>query len=184
MMLQRLWSQLLSYLTREHSRWSSSKLSPPKAKTSPRTTSTQRSTESRSDSENSGIMTDGPWEYFSYETDRMLACPHCGKKGMDPEAMLKFDAIRKKAGVPMTVTSGYRCPEYNDQVSSTGLDGPHTTGKALDIGCHGTEAMLILKAAMEVGAKGIGVQQKDNYGKRFLHIDFVDEPPRPWIWSY
>ena len=57
------------------------------------------------------------------------------------------------------VSSGYRCPEYNDQVSSSGLTGPHTTGRAVDVVCSG-DALKIMELAIKHGMTGIGVSQK------------------------
>jgi uncharacterized protein YcbK (DUF882 family) len=80
----------------------------------------------------------------------------------------------------MIVTSGYRCPEHNQNVSSTGPDGPHTTGKAVDIGVSGTDAYDLALLAMQMGVKGIGINQKGT--GRFIHFDFAR--PQFTIWSY
>lgn len=123
------------------------------------------------------------WEYFSYESDRALSCGCCGTRGMDDDFMLLLDRIRRTYGGPMVVTSGYRCPEYNTKVSSTGATGPHTTGRAVDIHVVGDEALRLIGAAIAEGATGIGVAQKGSWSGRFIHIDNLDEN-RPWAWSY
>lgn len=101
---------------------------------------------------------------------------------MDPEFMAMLQAVRSKSRIPMQITSGYRCPEHNAAVSTTGRSGPHTTGKAADIACHGGDAYRILKFALAGGFTGIGVQQQG--GGRFLHLDSLRGAMRPWIWSY
>ena len=66
-------------------------------------------------------------------------------------------------------------------MSSTGVDGPHTTGRAIDISVNRNEAITVLNAALFLGFTGIGVNQKGN--SRFLHLDNL-EANRPTIWSY
>lgn len=109
----------------------------------------------------------------------------CGQNLTKPEHALRIDELRERCDFPIWLTSGYRCPKYNAQVSTTGEDGPHTTGEASDLGVSRYQAYKVLKVATEMGFTGIGVQQK---GKgRFIHLDDLHEPehaPRPTIWSY
>lgn len=116
-----------------------------------------------------------------------LKCP-CGC-GMVPrqEFMEKVETLRAVYGKPMKVTSAARCSEYNQKVSSTGPNGPHTTGRAIDIGVSGNDAHQLLRAAMRhCNFTGIGVSQKGPHEKRFLHFDDLPNgaQPRPRIWSY
>lgn len=118
-------------------------------------------------------------------SDAELACP-CGC-GMLPEHdfMDKLETIRVAYGKPMKVNSAARCPAYNEKVSSTGRTGPHTTGRAIDIGVSGSDAHRLLRVAMRHGNfTGIGVQQKGPHVSRFLHFDDLTGENRPWIWSY
>jgi zinc D-Ala-D-Ala carboxypeptidase len=115
-----------------------------------------------------------------------LACK-CGC-GMLPEPsfMAKVERLREAWGRPLRVTSAARCPAHNAKVSGTGLNGPHTTGRALDVEVARRDALMLLVLALRLGLfTGIGVQQK-GIG-RFLHFDDLpDAPgqPRPTIWSY
>lgn len=109
------------------------------------------------------------WKYFSYEGDKMLACSCCGKQGMDDVFMRKLDVLRGMVGQGFTVTSGYRCPDHNESVSSTGRDGPHTTGRAVDIKANSRLKMLITQAAISQGITRVGV------AKSFIHIDDLTE---------
>ena len=122
------------------------------------------------------------WKHFSYATDPMLACPCCHKEGMNPEFMIRLDGLRDEIDRPIIISSGYRCPEYNDIMSETGLDGPHTTGMAIDTPISGHEAYFLMKIALRLGITGIGVRQKG--GDRILHLDKANVTPRPWVWSY
>jgi hypothetical protein len=41
----------------------------------------------------------------------------------------------------------------------------------------------LMKHAFALGLKGIGVSQKSG-GPRFIHLDTLEEAPRPSVWSY
>lgn len=119
-------------------------------------------------------------------TPAEMACKcGCGKADMDHAFMLKLQAVRDVVG-PLVVSSGYRCSKHNAAVSSTGLNGPHTTGKAADLRCFGKQAHEVLVQAMFHYFTGIGVAQKGPRNSRFIHLDTLtpDEGPRPWCWSY
>jgi zinc D-Ala-D-Ala carboxypeptidase len=68
-------------------------------------------------------------KYFTIEE---FACKHCGRVVMDGAFLEDVDQMRGLFGKPLVVTSGYRCPDHNAAVSSTGRTGPHTTGHAAD----------------------------------------------------
>lgn len=104
-----------------------------------------------------------------------------------------FNAERMKMGLPemgFIISSAYRDPKYNDKISSTGLDGPHTKGKAVDIKVHGAEAWALIAIAGAVGFTGCGVAQKlgTPYSTRYVHLDTltVEESngQRPHMWGY
>lgn len=113
-----------------------------------------------------------------------LQCKCCGVYHMDDEFVQMLDALREKLAMPLTITSGYRCPKHNVNVSKTGPTGPHTTGKAADVSCSHEKAWLVVRAATELGFTGIGVAQKGT--SRFIHLDILEAPafPRPNVWTY
>jgi len=123
-------------------------------------------------------------------SDDELRCK-CGC-GMLPKRdfMEKIERLRVAFDRPMPVTSAARCPEHNAKVSSTGLTGPHTTGRAIDVAVDREDAfdLLMLVGRMNLlslGITGIGFQQKG--AGRFMHLDdLTNEPgqPRPTLWSY
>ncbi len=100
----------------------------------------------------------------------------------------KLQSLRTALGFAFHFSSWYRPPEYNKRVSSTGLDGPHTTGRATDILVYGEQALMIVKAAPDFGFTGIGLKQHGSISSRFVHIDDLlsneTRGPRPWIWTY
>jgi zinc D-Ala-D-Ala carboxypeptidase len=114
-----------------------------------------------------------------------FACKHCAANLMEDGFLLELDELRHRFGRPLIITSGYRCPAYNAQVSSTGLTGPHTTGCAADIGVAHADAYDVLRLALAMGFSGIGVAQKG--ADRFIHLDKLPpaaDRPRPTVWTY
>lgn len=123
-----------------------------------------------------------PWKHFLLSEFACRGTDCCGGANLIDEHLVDMlDALREECGFPFPVTSGYRCPKHNQRVSSTGLDGPHTTGKAADIGVDRTKAVHVLQVALRMGFKGIGVNQKGS--GRFVHLDVVERPDRT-IWTY
>lgn len=120
----------------------------------------------------------GPWHYFHIDE---FKCKHCGDNKMAFDFITKLDALRREVGFPLRVTSGYRCPVHNQNVSTTGPNGPHTTGRAVDLDVRGANALKLIEAALKAGFTGVGVQQKG--ATRFIHLDDLTDG-RPMIWSY
>lgn len=126
-------------------------------------------------------------EYPFFTKDELKCkCGKCGSVGleMNPAYMTKIVALRQYLKFPLPITSAYRCPEYNAKVSTTGLHGPHTTGRAMDIAVRNEKAFQLIDVAKAFGFTGIGIQQKGD--SRFVHIDDLELPayPRPNVWSY
>ncbi len=114
-----------------------------------------------------------------------FACKHCGQNLIDHAFVQELDDLRHNLGLPLVISSGYRCPEHNSKVSSTGRTGPHTTGRAADIAVSHGRAYEVLQAAMLMKFTGIGVNQKGS--ARFIHLDNLPNAPgqpRPTVWSY
>ena len=108
----------------------------------------------------------------------------CGTCEMVPAFMDLLQQIRNEYGKPMIVTSGYRCPAHNAKVSTTGKNGPHVLGEAVDIKVYGRDAHRLIKIAIAYGMTGIGVKQHGPHDGRFVHLDTLQGETRPWIWSY
>lgn len=125
---------------------------------------------------------------FLFFTDKELRCPCCRQNFMDTLFMLELVCIRKIAKFPFVVSSAYRCPAYNDKVSTTGKYGPHTTGRAIDILVYGERTVILLKLILKSEFfTGIGINQRGPRNKRFIHIDNLEATEnrlRPWIWTY
>lgn len=122
------------------------------------------------------------WKYFDQAIDLKLTCScGCGRMEMDDAFMQKSDKVRELAGFAFRVTSGFRCPEYNAKVSSTGERGPHTTGRALDIAASSSAMRLaIVEAAQKLGIRRFGI------AKGFIHYDDLtaEEGFPEGMWTY
>lgn len=114
-----------------------------------------------------------------------LTC-RCGCGGLPKQDFMdKVQKLREVFGKSLSVHSAYRCPAHNAKVSKTGEAGPHTTGRAIDLGCRGGDAYKVTMLAFQQGFTGIGVSQTGM--SRFVHLDDLpnaEKCPRPWLWSY
>lgn len=125
------------------------------------------------------------WQFFRRSE---FECK-CGCKQNQTNARLisLLDEGRLICNFPFVISSGYRCPAHNNRVSSTGYDGPHTRGVAVDIQVMGQNAHKLLEWALRTGKfTGIGINQNGPHEKRFIHLDMLkgDETFRPTVWSY
>ena len=123
------------------------------------------------------------WQYF---TENELRCSGTGDCFMDKNFMKKLVQLREDYDKPMIVSSGYRDISYNTAIGGS-PNSAHTHGRAVDILVGGEEAYRLLRLAVIHGFRGIGVSQRGNFNRRFLHLDMMvdsDKHPRPWVWSY
>ena len=100
---------------------------------------------------------------------------------MEPAFLDLMDQIRDAVGEPLTVTSGYRCPKHNAKVSSTGSNGPHVHGRAIDIKADSNLRYRLVAAALKNGINRIGIAGS------FVHLDnlsSLDGFPEDRIWTY
>jgi len=124
------------------------------------------------------------WSSPFFTEEEMRCQCGCEQDGMHSEFMEKLTSLRADWGQPMTVTSGYRCPNHPIEAKKA-KPGTHASGRAVDIAVQGEDAYKFLCAALGHGFTGIGVNQKGS--ARFIHLDDLtrDEGwPRPTIWSY
>jgi zinc D-Ala-D-Ala carboxypeptidase len=130
-------------------------------------------------------MSNTKWPHFSRKE---LTCQcGCDHMEMDPEFMDRLESLRTIFDRPMRITSAFRCPNHNAQVSSTGFTGPHTTGKSVDVAVSGQQAHDLLALAIHHNFTGLGISQRGPHNKRFIHLDTITQGPgrpRPRVWSY
>lgn len=125
------------------------------------------------------------WSRIRYFKPGEFACRcGCGANRMDLETVYKLDALRERLRTAIVVTSGYRCPAHNAATPGAASDSAHVAGKAADLFViGGVAAFPIVAAAIDLGFTGIGIDQKRG-GRRIVHLDTLDGPNRPAIWSY
>ena len=81
--------------------------------------------------------------------------------------------LRDYTGRPITVNSGYRCPEYNAKISGSSKKSQHMLGKAADITIQSlkpAEVFMIIEDLIDMGHMlqgGLGLYVK----KAFTHYD-------------
>ena len=97
--------------------------------------------------------------------------------------MRMLQELRDQMQGPLLVSSGRRCDHHNDAVSTAKnkKNGVHTLGQASDILIFGERAMLLFEKARQMGFIGIGLSQRGDHAKRFVHLD---TKPRKAFWSY
>ncbi len=61
-------------------------------------------------------------------------CKHCGANLIDARLVQRLQVVRDIIGRPITINSGYRCPDHNLAVGG-GENSLHVRGMAADITC-------------------------------------------------
>jgi zinc D-Ala-D-Ala carboxypeptidase len=87
----------------------------------------------------------------------------------------RLQAIRTRFGLPMSITSGYRCPRLNTAVGGARAS-EHLDALGVDISTRNyTQAQTIrlIEVAIELGCKRIGL------GATFIHIGFSTQAKHP-----
>ena len=116
-------------------------------------------------------------KYFT-ESEFNRCTPSCSMKDMDNDFLLLLDKLREKCGFPLVISCAYRSKEWDLKKGRSG-NSAHTRGKAVDIRYNSSStAYAIVKNAMELGIKRIGV------GKNFIHIDNDDSLPQNVLFNY
>lgn len=124
-------------------------------------------------------------DYQNFDRHEFVCKCGCGAAHMCPTFIGILQFIRERIGHPLVINSGYRCPDHNQSVSSTGSrTGPHTSGKAADIRVSGEAAYHLVRLAVRQQVTGIGIHQTGPHARRYIHLDTLTGPTRPTIWSY
>ena len=72
-------------------------------------------------------------EWKNFELDEFKCKCGCEQVKINSDILDLIQEARNELG-PLSINSGYRCSTHNASVSSTGPNGPHTTGNSVDIG--------------------------------------------------
>jgi len=95
-----------------------------------------------------------------------FACPCCNLVMLHPKLLAKLVELRDVLERPVSITSGYRCFEYNQKVGGV-ANSYHCIGLAADIKVKDINLIELLGYAEEIDFAGIGFYEKKN----FLHLD-------------
>lgn len=105
-----------------------------------------------------------------YFVDDEFRCSCCGALpdgGMDELLLSVLDVLRHKLGVPLVVSSGYRCSQHNADCGGV-ENSQHVQGNAADVLVpDGINLDYVADLARGLGADGIGRYYKSG----FVHID-------------
>jgi uncharacterized protein YcbK (DUF882 family) len=105
-------------------------------------------------------------------------CGCCQRQVCDDKLIAMLEEVRELVGIPITVTSGFRCAKRQDDLRKQGLEtavgkSAHENGQAADITCSDMKALE--KACLTVFAQhSVGV------AKTFCHVDVRTGGPRRW----
>ena len=95
-----------------------------------------------------------------------FSCPCCKRVMLHPKLLAKLMELRKILERPIYITSGYRCPEYNQKIGGV-VNSYHCIGLAADIQVKDISLIDLLGHVEEIDFTGIGFYEKKN----FLHLD-------------
>ena len=105
-------------------------------------------------------------------------CGKCSIQKIDVNIIEKLQNIREQLQNPITVTSGYRCQEYHNELTKQGYEtsptSQHLHGKAVDITAYSTLKLLEYVTTMFYA---VGVSSN------FLHVDSRSDKDRLWVYK-
>ncbi len=121
---------------------------------------------------------------FNLETDVKLLCT-CGNKGCDKRSFKQMplnmlQRVRDDYGLPMTITSGGRCPLHKSELHRS-VPADHQKGLGVDIRITGLiMAIKLVAIASKYGFNAFGINLKAG----FLHIGYRPEQAKISVWTY
>ncbi len=105
-----------------------------------------------------------------------FACRPCGRAEVNPGLVKALETLRKLAGAPVRIVSGYRCAEHNRAVGGA-AGSRHLTGHAADITITGYTMLEVYVLAEQVSALargGVGIYPESGS----VHVDLRTAPAR------
>jgi len=99
-------------------------------------------------------------------------CPHCHACFVVDELVHVLEMVRRSAGRPIPILSGYRCPVHNHAVGGAD-DSQHVYGTAADI----PSGIVTPPQAFTLGARGVGSK-----GGWAVHLDVRRGGRAQWVY--
>ena len=125
-------------------------------------------------------------KYFN-SSEFSCPCSSCLETKINAHLVEKLNAVREAFGFPIRITSGYRCPDYQEGLKARGYEtavgvSQHELGNAVD-----------LQPAANASGVSIGMENLrkilENYfaaigeGRTFFHVDMRDDKTRRWSYN-
>ena len=104
-----------------------------------------------------------------------FACPCCNHVMLHPKLLGKLVELRNVLERAVYITSGYRCPRYNQKIGGV-VNSYHCIGLAADIKVRNINLISLLEICENIDFNGIGFYEK----KDFLHLDVRPTKPSRW----
>ena len=120
------------------------------------------------------------WDDIKYFKPHELHCQHCGAEEIKLELVEKMDKLRDLYGLPIKITSGYRCPDHPLSVSRP--TSSHIKAVACDFAARTSrERYMLLSLIFEHKLfKRIGINALD----KFIHVDIDEDKSQMLTWLY
>ena len=123
-------------------------------------------------------MTNSAITLLNFNPDEFKCTCGCGLNSMKPPFLWKLQQVRTEAGIPFTITSGFRCSTHNKAVGGVSTSD-HVSGEGVDIAARTSkDRWKIVSAAISCGIKRIGI------GKTFVHLGDNRKNPQLRMWVY
>lgn len=118
-------------------------------------------------------------KYFSAK-EMECKCGICHRQVMDDKLIELINYVREEVGVPITITSAFRCERWQQKLRGDGLQtakgrSTHEMGQAVDLRCSDMEK---LKNAIEKHFEPYSI----GYAASFYHVD-MRPGKRRWKYS-
>lgn len=120
------------------------------------------------------------FKIFPHFSLKEFECPCCHQVKLVPYLVYLLEKLREEVNCPVIVTSGYRCPGYNEAVGG-GKRSYHLKGMAADVSVSEINPPELGKLAYQVGFPTVLVYRS----RWFCHLDIrkkglglVDPYPR------
>ena len=113
--------------------------------------------------------------------NHFLRCHHTNESTMMDVQLIEFiNLVQKRVGGrrEVLIVSGYRSPEYNEQLIRMGTRAArhsyHVSGQAVDVQIPGVPLRTVREGALRLGCGGVGYYPRG----KFVHLD--SGPFRHW----
>jgi uncharacterized protein YcbK (DUF882 family) len=111
-------------------------------------------------------------KYFNLKE---FECPCCHQVKLSHKLFMQLVFLRNDIGLPLIITSGFRCDRYNEKVG--GVKGSyHKMGMAADVTIQNGKLTELYFLAKELKFTGIGLYPK----RYFLHLDVREGDLLEW----